>query len=248
MNKVVILAAGKGKRMGSDTPKALSIIKERPMVEYLINSVNKTSISKPPILVVNSDNIKIFSEKLAAYKVDYAIQEEQLGTGHAVLSAKDLVEDDVENIIVLYGDHPFIKAESIERLINEHKTEVSMLVIDLNDFNDWRSVFYNLGRVIIENNSIKEIIEYKDANEDVKKVTKINPAIFCFNRKWLFERLPKLKNNNNQQEYYLTDLIKVAFEENIKINFSLVEPKEAIGVNRPEELEIAKNLANNFIF
>jgi len=248
MNKVIILAAGKGKRMNSDVPKVLSPINGRPMIEYLINSVMKSKVDLPPIVVVSPDNHKLISESLNNYDIQYAIQTEQLGTGHAVLSAKDLIEDNVENVIVLYGDHPFYKENSINRLIENHKSEVSMMTVNVNDFEDWRKNFYYWGRIIKNGNEIKEIIEFKDAGDSIKEIKDVNPALFCFNKKWLFENIINLKNNNNQSEYYLTDLIKIAFNQKIVIGFSQVEPEEAVGVNSPEELEVARSLADKFIF
>lgn len=248
MNKVIILAAGKGKRMNSDLPKVLSPINNRPMIEYLINSISKSKIDLPPIVVVSPDNKDQISKALSSYDIKYAIQTEQLGTGHAVLSAKDLVEEEVENIIVLYGDHPFYKESSIDKLIDNHKTEVSMMTVRVEDFNDWRKNFYHWGRIIKNGNEIKEIIEFKDASDEIKELKDVNPALFCFNKKWLFENIVNIKNNNNQSEYYLTDLIKLAFEQKILIGHSLVSPEEAVGVNSPEELEVARSLADKFIF
>lgn len=248
MNKVIILAAGKGKRMNSDLPKVLSPINNRPMIEYLINSVSRSKIDLPPIIVVSPDNKEQISSALNHYNIKYAIQKEQLGTGHAVLSAQDLVEEEVENIIVLYGDHPFYKESSINRLIDNHKTEVSMMTVRVEDFNDWRKNFYHWGRIIKNGEEIEGIVEFKDASDEIKEIKDVNPALFCFNRKWLFENIINLKNNNNQQEYYLTDLIKLAFEQKIIISSSLVDPEEAVGVNSPEELEVARSLADKFIF
>lgn len=243
MNQAIILAAGKGTRMHSDLPKVLFPINNKPMIEYLINSLSKSKIDLPPIVVVSPENKEQISQALKNYNIQYAIQTEQLGTGHAVLSAKDLVKDEVENIIVLYGDHPFYKENSIDQFVDNHQTEVSIMTVEVEDFEDWRKAFYHWGRIIKDGEEIKEIIEFKDASDEVKKVKYVNPALFCFNKKWLFENINKLKNNNNQGEYYLTDLIKLAFEQKISIGHYLVSPEEAIGVNSPEELEVARSLA-----
>lgn len=248
MNKVIILAAGKGTRMKTDLPKVLSPINGKPMIEYLVNSVIKADVNSSPIIVVSPDNHKLISEALKDYPVEFAIQTEQLGTGHAVLSAKNLVGDNIENIIVLYGDHPFIKDSSINNLVKNHKEEVSMIMVTVDDFNDWRKNFYYWGRIIRGDKGIKEIVEFKDADDKIKEIKDVNPAFFCFNKDWLFKNIINLKDNNNQKEYYLTDLIKTAFNQDININFSLIDPREAMGVNSPEELEVARNLASEFIF
>lgn len=243
MNKVIILAAGKGTRMNAGVPKALVKINDRSMLEHLVKSVTSSNVDKEPIIVASPEGEDLIKKELSSYNFKIAIQEEALGTGHAVLVAKELIGEDVENIIVLYGDHPFIKEKSIESLLNNHKSEVSMMVVELDDFDDWRKNFYHWGRVIKnEEGQIEKIVEFKDASDDVKKIKSVNPAIFCFNKEWLLNNIDKLRNNNNQKEYYLTDLIKLAFEQKIKINSSLIEAKEAIGVNSPEELEVAESL------
>ncbi|MFA7364990.1 MAG: sugar phosphate nucleotidyltransferase [Patescibacteria group bacterium] len=244
MNKVIILAAGKGTRMNANIPKALVKINDKPMIEYLIKSVISSGVDKRPIIVASPLGRNFIEKDLSFYDFDIAIQEEALGTGHAVLCTKDLIGEEVDNIIVLYGDHPFIKKDSIKNLLKNHKNDVSMMVVELKDFNDWRKNFYHWGRIVKnEKGEIEGIVEFKDASEEEKEIKNVNPAIFCFNKNWLFENINKIRNNNNQKEYYLTDLIKLAFEQNIKINFSLIDAKEAVGVNSPEELEIARSLA-----
>jgi bifunctional UDP-N-acetylglucosamine pyrophosphorylase / glucosamine-1-phosphate N-acetyltransferase len=242
MTKIIVLAAGKGRRMNSDLPKVLSPINNKPMIEYLVNSILDSGVDSSPVLVVSPDNKEIISESLKKYTLIFALQTEQLGTGHAVLSTKHLIPEEVENIIVLYGDHPFITSASIKRLLEGHKSEVSMMTVKVEDFLDWRKNFYHWGRVIINEGCIEKIIEFKDASEEIKEIKDVNPALFCFNKNWLWENIAKLKNENNQQEYYLTDLIKMAFDQGIKINLSIIEAQEAIGINSLEELKIAQDL------
>jgi bifunctional UDP-N-acetylglucosamine pyrophosphorylase / glucosamine-1-phosphate N-acetyltransferase len=243
MTKVIILAAGKGSRMKSDIPKTLFPINDRPMIEYLIDSIIESGVDTRPLIVVSPGNKKKIQEALGQHNVSFCVQEEPLGTGHAVLSTKNFIEEDIENIIVLYGDHPFITKKSIKKLLNEHKSEVSMMVVKVDDFDDWKKNFYYWGRIVREGNKIKKIVEFKDSDDKIKKIKEVNPALFCFNKKWLFDNIDKIKNNNNQQEYYLTDLIKKAFDQNINIGCSFIEAKEAIGVNSPEELSVAREIA-----
>ncbi len=242
MNKIIILAAGKGTRMKSDLPKTLFPINGRPMIKYLLDSVFSSQIDSSPIVVVSPSNKEIIKENIDEYPVNFAIQPEPLGTGHAVLSAKDLIPDDAINVLVLYGDQPFISEKSITKILENHESEVSMMTVKLSDFEEWRKNFFHWGRIIRENNEIKEIIEFKDADDVIKEIKEVNPAVFCFNKNWLIKNIENLKNNNNQKEYYLTDLIKMAFEQNIKIKPLFIDAKEAIGVNSPEELDIARSL------
>ena len=245
MNKIIILAGGKGKRMKSELPKVLLPINDRPMIKYLIESVLSSGLDNNPIIVASPSNKDILQESLSEYNLDFAVQGEPLGTGHAVLSAKNLITEEVDNILVLYGDHPFITAQSIQKLFDNHQAEVSLMTTEVDNFVDWQKNFYHWGRIIRENNKIKEIIEFKDATDDVKNVKEVNPAIFCFNRKWLFSNLDNLKNNNSQGEYYLTDLIKTAFDQGINISSASINPLEAMGINSPEELDIARKLVLN---
>lgn len=244
MNKIIILAAGKGSRMNSDLPKTLFPIKGKPMIKYLLDSVFSSQIDENPIVVVSPANKDIIAENIDEYPVSYAVQTEQLGTGHAVLSAKNLILEDVENVLILYGDQPFISEKSIKKILENHKSEISIMTVKLGDFEEWRKNFFYWGRIVRENNEIKEIVEFKDADDDIKKIKEVNPAVFCFNKNWLLKNIENLKNSNNQKEYYLTDLIKMAFEQNIKIKSLLIDAKEAVGVNSSEELEIARSLVN----
>jgi len=239
-NKVVILAAGKGTRMGSDLPKVLIEIKGKPMIEHLVKSVLESGLDSKPIVVVSPTNKDIISEKLKNYSLEYAIQEEQLGTGHAVSITQNSISDDIDNIFVFNGDHPFISSKSMISLANNHKNKVSMMVVELENFLDWRNVFNSWGRIIKDGDKIKEIIEFKDASDKVKEVLSVNPAIYCFDKNWVFKNISTLKNNNNQKEYYLTDLIKIAFDQGSDINYCLIEAEEGLGINSVLDLENAK--------
>ncbi|HOZ53186.1 MAG TPA: NTP transferase domain-containing protein [bacterium] len=242
MNKIIILAAGKGTRMKSDLPKTLFPINGKPMIKYLLDSVFSSQIDDSPIVVVSPGNREIIQESIDEYPVNFAIQPEPLGTGHAVLSAKDLIPDEASNVLILYGDQPFISQKSIVKILENHDSEVSMMTVKLSDFDEWRKNFFHWGRIIRENNQIREIVEFKDADDNIKEIKEVNPAVFCFNKEWLLKNIENLKNNNNQKEYYLTDLIKMAFEQNIKIKPLFIDAREAIGVNSPEELDIARSL------
>lgn len=243
MNKVIILAAGKGTRMDSDLPKVLVPINGEPMIKYLIDSVIKSGITDKPILVVSPDNKEIIQEALKNYNLDYAIQEEQLGTGHAVASGKNLVSKETDKVITFYGDHPFLHPESIKKLTEIKEGVLTMMTTALEDFNDWRKNFYHWGRIVRnENNEVKEIVEFKDSNDRQKEIKEVNPGLLCFDSKWLWENIENLKNNNKQAEYYLTDLVKTAFEQNYKIKTSKIKPEEALGINSKEELELAEKL------
>lgn len=245
MNKIVILAAGKGKRMGAKVPKVLVPINGRPMIEYLIRAVKKSGIDKEPILVVSPDNKDIIQNALRRYKCKYVLQEKQLGTGHALSCAKKAINKDVKHLLCFNGDHPFIKASTIRRIGFSHNGVITMMTTGVKDFCGWRKNFYHWGRVLRNYGHIKAIVEFKDADDTIKDVREVNPAIYCFSTNWLWRNLKKLKNNNAQQEYYLTDLIKYAFQEGKRVESFPIDPEEALGINTKEELAIAKRLMRN---
>lgn len=243
MNQIVILAAGRGTRMNSELPKALVSLKGRPMIHHLLDSVVKADIDNNPIVIVSPDNRDIISESLKDYKVQYAIQSEQLGSGHAVACAKDLIKPETENIIVLYCDHPFLSAESLKKCAAAKIETVMVMTTKLADFEDWRHNFYHWGRFVrnIEN-EIERIVEFKDATPEEQAITEVNPGFMAFSNSWLWPNIKLLSNNNAQHEYYLTSLPGMAFAEGYKIPSISIEAHEAMGINSPEELAIAEKL------
>lgn len=246
MNKVIILAAGKGTRMQSDLPKVLMPLQGRPMIKYLIESVIKSQISQKPILVVSPDNQDIIREYLKEYDLDYVIQTEQLGTGHAVACAKELLnEEKIKNLLVFYGDHPFIQPETMEKIIVNHYDPITMVTTQVDNFEGWHKNFIKWGRIVRIDGEIKEIVEFKDASLQQQEIKEVNPALFCFDNSWLWENIQQLGNQNKQQEYYLTDLIKIATSQKIRINSMEIDPQEAVGINSQEELAVAEKLINH---
>ncbi len=241
MTKIIILAAGKGRRMNSDLPKVLVRLAGKSIIEHLMEEVLKSGVDKRPIIIVSPDNKEIIRAALAKYNLEYAVQKEQLGTAHAVSSARDYAET-AAKVIIINGDHPFIRAEIIKKLADAEGATITMLTTVVDDFSDWRKNFYQWGRIARENEKIKAIVEFKDADEKIKEIREVNPAIYAFNSKWLWENIRKIKNKNASKEYYLTDLIKLAFWQKEKINSILIDPKEAMGINSKEELEVAEKL------
>ncbi|MDD5032373.1 MAG: GNAT family N-acetyltransferase [Patescibacteria group bacterium] len=241
--KVVVLAAGKGVRMNSHLPKVLVPLAGRPMIEYLIRSIIEAEVDGRPVIVVSPDNKEIIEEALASYNCDYAIQEEQLGTGHALACARPLFGPEVKNVISFYGDHPFVRAEAVKKLAGSHTGVITIATIKVDDFHDFRKNFFHWGRIARdENGDVKKIVEFKDATEEEKEIKEINPGFYCFDKDWLCANIDKLKNNNKQGEYYLTDLVGLAFSEGHKIKTITIDSRQAVGINSPEELAIAEKL------
>ena len=240
--KIVILAAGKGKRMQSDLPKVLVVIKGRSMISYVLSSVLETSGEKPIAIVGHKAELV---QSHLGNSCLYVLQKEQLGTGHAVSCAEKNCEK-ADDIIVLSGDQPFIKAQTIKNLIEKHLesgAKITFTTATPQDFLDWRKGFLSFGRILRENNRVAGIKEYKDATEKEKDIKEINAGCYIFNAKWLWKNLKKIKSANAQNEYYLTDLLHIASKEGEKIETVRIEPQEALGANTKDELEILENFS-----
>ncbi len=243
MNKIVILAAGQCKRMGLDYPKVLAPLKGKPIVKYLLESVIASKIDTEPVIVVSPSGKEIIQNELRDYHLSYAIQEKQLGTGHAVLASKNSLPERTGQLIVLFGDTPFISKESLLQIANTRIKSLLIMSSILPNYDSWHSSFYKLGRIIRnQEGDIIKIVEYKDASEEERKVLEINVGVMAFNYKWLLANIQKLKNNNKQEEYYLTDLAYMSFEQKKAISSVIVRPEEAVGINDPEALKMCYNL------
>lgn len=242
MKKIVILAAGKGTRMQSELPKVLVDLNGRPMIHYLLDAVIASGVDARPIVVVSLHNQDIIKEYLRGYDIIYTVQEQQLGTGHAFASIRPILDPSVDTILNFYGDHPFVSAESIRQIAAGHKGKLSMVTTKLDDFQDWRHNLYHWGRIIRSGGQISQIIEFKDASDEVKEMKEVNPGFFVFDRHWVFDNIDRLRDDNSQHEYYLTDMVKIAFDEGEKINDLKIKVEEVIGINSQEELEIAKQV------
>jgi bifunctional UDP-N-acetylglucosamine pyrophosphorylase/glucosamine-1-phosphate N-acetyltransferase len=241
--RIVILAAGMGSRMGADVPKALVPVGGKPILQHLIDSINRSGVDVQPVVVIGHERDQLceaFGNECA-----YVVQEEQLGTGHAVMVTEEEVMDS-DAVIVLYGDHPFVSQQTLRSLHEKHHGEgntITMMTVDLPHFNGWHKVFAHWGRILRdEAGKIVGIREHKDANDEERTINEVNPSLFCFDGQWLWENIHNIKDNNAQGEYYLTDLIAMAFEQQQPIATMCVAPEEAIGINTPEELEIAEDI------
>jgi len=231
---VVILAAGQGTRMKSNKAKVLHEIAGRPMVLYVVETARK--IAGDNVIVVIGHQAhkvrEIISESAPAH---FAYQEEQLGTAHAVQCAVSHIPDACNQVVILCGDVPLIRTETITALIEEHLSaarDISLLAVELDNP-------YGYGRVLVdENRKVFGIIEEADASAAQKQIKLINAGIYCIHKAFLLQALPKIRTNNVQSELYLTDIMGIGHAENKEIGVMVgTDPLEVIGVNTIQELK-----------
>jgi bifunctional UDP-N-acetylglucosamine pyrophosphorylase/glucosamine-1-phosphate N-acetyltransferase len=221
----IILAAGKGTRMKTDLPKCAYPLLKKPMIVYIIENLTKTGIIDEMITVVGHKKEVI--QNILNSRVSYAVQENQLGTGHAVLMAEDLIKEDGYSII-LPGDMPLIDDQVIKEAIDFHESSQN----DLTLVSTFVHEPEGYGRIIIRNEQLEAIVEEKDATEKEKEINQINTGIYIVDNKMLFDGLKKISNKNTQNEYYLTDIVKIFKEQKRRIStFILKKAYKAMGIN-----------------
>lgn len=242
---IIILAGGKGTRMESDAPKALTLLDGKPFLSHILETIESSfGEAMKPVIVVGYKKEEVI--KTIGEDYTYAVQEEQLGTGHAVKITEPYIQNKEGSTVVLYADHPLISGDTIKALIEkqrETKSPIVMATTIVPHFDDWYHTFIGWGR--FKRNSmgdITAIIEYKDANNEEKAICEVNPAYSVFDTQWLFEHLTKISNENAQKEYYLTNLVQFAFDEGYVIPSVTIPPEEAIGANSLKELEILEKI------
>lgn len=238
---VVILAAGKGTRMQSSGPKALTLVGGKPILQYLYESILASGVDTVPTVVVGPERPRLCETFDGVCR--YAVQEEQLGTGHAVMSVKEVV-DGADALIVLYGDHPFISSRTLRRLSELHERSghpLTIMTTTVPSFEDDYGAYRHWGRILRnQQGRILGIREYKDATDDERELRELNPALYCFDALWLWQNIDRIQNKNANGEYYLTDLVELAVAQGHEVISMNIAPEEAIGINTPEEREIAE--------
>lgn len=239
----IILSAGKGKRMKSDTPKVLHKIGDKPIIVHVIETLNSIVPSK--IITVVSPQGARGIKKVLAQKSDFAIQKEPLGTGDATAVGLKNIPQGTKNIAVLNGDDSaFYKPQTILNVFNFHQksnAKITFVTLILKNPN-------GLGRIVRKNGKLSGIVEDKDASPQEKKIKEINVGLYFFNKNWLSKNLPKLLPSPITGEYYLTDLIKLALDSGEKVEtYKLKDPHQWHGINTPQELEEANRKLKNKI-
>ena len=224
--------------MNTALPKVLVGLNGKPLIQHLIDSLRDLVLGYKPIVVVGHKYDLV--QSFLGTNFIYAFQEGQFGTAHAVSAAKTKVQ--AENVIVLYGDMPFIKSESLIQLMDIHtqnNSMFSMFTATVPNFNNQYESHLGFGRIIRDTNGkIKKIQEFVDASPDEREITEVNPGIYMFNTNWLWQNLDTVQKNPHG-EYYLTDLVELAISNNVSIATASIDPLEVFGINTPEQLKQA---------
>ena len=233
----VILAAGEGTRMKSKMPKVLHEVMGRPMVKRVVDTAK--DLEAKNICVVTGHMSETVQEALKDEGVSFAVQEKQLGTGHAVMQAEEYINEN-EDVLILYGDTPLIKAETLEKLIEYHRSEnngVSIISAIVEDSAGYGHIIRDKDGNFVKN------VEYKDATPEEKLVKEINSGIYCFKGSSLKKALKLITNDNAQGEYYLPDALEIILKSGEKVNaMTIGDVTEFFGVNNRVQLAQANKI------
>lgn len=232
----IILAAGKGTRMKSSLPKVLHKVCGKPMLQHVIDAAK--SVGSTRELVVIGSGAELVQQSIS--NVEFVLQAEQLGTGHAVLCTRDALGEVDGTVMILCGDAPLFTRELLSKLVDEHKrsgmnaTVLTALMPNANGY----------GRIIrAEDGSVERIVEHKDASDEQKKIREVNSGIYCFDVKTLFGALERVTNDNAQGEYYLTDVLEIIRNDGEKINAVVADDfTETLGINSRQQLAVAEKI------
>ena len=243
MLKSIILAAGKGTRMKSDTPKVLHTIFDKTLVGYVIEAVNNTGLADENFVIVGHQADRVEEYISTNYtNAKTVLQSPQLGTGHAVSMALPYLENFDGEVVILCGDTPLITSETIKEFVEFHREKKSDLTVMSAIFDNP----VNYGRIIRNTDgSLNSIVEEKDASPEQKAVKEINAGIYCLDWKKIKPAFSQLTSNNAQGEYYLTDIIKWGNEQNLAVNaYTLKNNEEIFGINSKAHLAEATAMLN----
>ncbi len=242
---VVILAAGKSKRMNSSKSKIVHKILGKEIINYLLDSLINAGIEEERIILVAGKNIDEIKSAVSK-NVRYAIQEKQLGTADALLSAESEFYGKADDLLVVVGDNPYISKSEIERFVKRYyEQEVDLLLLS--------ALFPQkpppYGRLIRDKNgSLLSVVEEIDATQSQLKIREVNSSVYLFNLETIFPLLKKIDNNNSKREYYLTDIVKLSIDQGLKADaFAAENFRVSIGINNRWELAGAErdfNLLN----
>ncbi len=237
----LILAAGLGKRMQSDLPKVIHKINGKELVKYVIDQARQTGSDE--IWLITGHKGELVREATKDLNVNYVEQKEQLGTGHAVMQAEEALDGKSGDVLILCGDVPLLRPETLKDLRTYHINSGSIATVLTTEFEDP----FGYGRIIKDSSgNILKIVEQKDATEDEKTVKEINSGVYIIDREELFSALKHISSDNASREYYLTDVIGILKNYGKKVGTYLVSDNTEIqGINTIEQLKTAEGIMNS---
>lgn len=240
-NCAIILAGGEGKRMKSNKPKTLSEVLGKPMLEWVMSALKNAGVSD--ICVVKGFKKECIEEYLDTldFEVESVYQAERLGTGHAVMMAKDFLRKHSGNVVILNGDAPFMDSDTIRESLAQHQSYGCAATVISANVDDPTGY----GRIVRdESGALKAIVEQKDADEETLKIKEVNSGGFWFDCEMLLSVLDRIKSDNNAKEYYLPDALKLLLEDGKRVGAFTAKCSDAVlGANDPAQLEELNEIA-----
>lgn len=237
----IVLAAGKGTRMKSELPKVLCHANGRPLVSYVIEALKDAGVQRF-IMVVGYRAELVQEEFSADSSIEFALQEDQLGTGHAVMVCRDLLADHRGAVVVVAGDSPMLQSDSIAALLAEfHQSRPACILGTLIHHDPT-----GLGRILRDAaGNFEGIIEHKDATEEQRKITETNMSTYIFDCQKMLAALDHLTDDNRQKEYYITDVPGILLKQGEDVRaLPVLKPIEALSVNTVEQLAEVEDALN----
>ncbi len=237
----VILAAGEGTRMESDLAKVLHRIGGKTMIRRIVESVKNTSPGR--IIVVVGYQAEAVKEEFNGEDIDFALQEKRLGTGHAVMQTKGVLEDFSGTVIILTGDTPLLTPRTLIDFYRFHRENGNAATVMSTRMDDPAGY----GRIIRgEQDRLEKIVEHADASPGERKIDEVNSGIFCVDSDYLFDSLSEIRKDNTQDEYYLTDIIEILNRRGVRTGVYLCGNNlEVTGINTRSQLEEAERLISD---
>ncbi len=234
----MILAAGKGTRMGGDLPKVVHPVGGRPMICPIVDACLAAGVGR--VIVIVGYKQELVREALRGYAVEFAVQAEQHGTGHAVVCAKDALCTKHADVLILAGDGPLIRASTLTTLIEKHRATGAAATLATSIIDDPAGY----GRIVRDGaGRFREIVEHKVATPEQRTIREVNPSYYCFKRAELFEALAQVQPNAVSKELYLTDTLGVMLKGGKRVEVVPAVPAEdVLSINTPAELAVVDRI------
>lgn len=240
----IILAAGKGTRMKTPGAKVLQKLAGRPLLSHLLETVR--TLAPDRLVIVVGYQAKEVMARFQIREVEFALQEQQLGTAHAVAQAESILKDFSGDVLVMCGDMPLLKLKTLRTMVDQHRQSAShctLLTVKTSEKKDFGLVLRD------EKGNLARIVEQKDATESEKRVDEYNAGVYCLGKDLLFNALKSIENNNMQKEYYLTDIVRYMVGNRMQIHaMQTTDADEIFGINTEDDLKKAESLFKDKLY